>query len=110
MVLNNTLGALLKKKGLKKTDMDCHNCSHKFIAELDYDINGNHTVECPWCGHGHCRVIKDGVVTGDRWSSTEGDGIKARRVWKHHSLEMKTSTASAFIRDRWLSIGDDDAS
>jgi hypothetical protein len=97
----------LVHSGPTKTDMHCHNCSLGFIALLDYSITGNHIVECPHCGHGHCRVIVGGKITGERWDSTYGDdkdkvGIKARRVWKHNVLKMQTSSASEFLRSRWL--------
>lgn len=90
-----------------KTTMDCHECSKQFIALLDYTIDGNHIVECPHCGHEHCRVIEKGRVTEDRWSSRHGsdkdrDGIRARRVWKSGVLPMQASSASEFIRQRWL--------
>lgn len=90
-----------------KTVMDCHDCNKQFVALLDYSINGNHIVQCPTCGHEHCRVIEKGKITEDRWSSRYGsdkerDGIKARRVWKHNVLAMKTTSASEFMRQRWL--------
>ncbi|MDO8683953.1 MAG: hypothetical protein Q7N50_10785 [Armatimonadota bacterium] len=90
-----------------KTTMDCHECSKQFVALLDYTLSGNHVVECPHCGHEHCRVIEGGKITEDRWSSRFGsdktrDGIKARRVWKHDVLPMQASSASEFIRQRWL--------
>lgn len=90
-----------------KTVLDCHECSKQFVALLDYSINGNHIVECPNCGHEHCRVITDGKITGERWSSRHGsdkerDGIRARRVWKHDVLPAKTTVISEFIRQRWL--------
>lgn len=90
-----------------KTVMDCHECSKQFVALLDYTVNGNHIVECPHCGHEHCRVIESGRITEDRWSSRHGndksrDGIRARRVWKHNVLPAQTSSASEFIRQRWL--------
>lgn len=90
-----------------RTQMDCHNCSKQFVALLDYQIDGNHIVECPHCGHEHCRVIKAGKITGDRWDSREGgdkerDGIKVRRVWKHDVLPARTTAISEFIRERWL--------
>ena len=90
-----------------KTLMDCHECSKQFVALLDYSINGNHIIECAHCGHEHCRVIVNGKITGERWSSRLGsdknrDGIKARRVWKHTVLPATTTSASEFIRQRWL--------
>lgn len=87
--------------------MNCTECSKQFVALLDYALNGNHIVECPHCGHEHCRVIVNGKITEDRWSSRYGtdkdrDGIKARRVWKHDVLPMQATSASEFIRQRWL--------
>lgn len=90
-----------------RTDMHCHECSKGFVALLDYTIQGNHIVNCPHCGHEHCRVIEKGKITEDRWSSRHGsdkdkDGIRARRVWKSDVLAMKTTSASEFLRARWL--------
>lgn len=88
-----------------KTDLHCTECHKGFIAELDFGLDGNHIIECPWCGHEHCRVITAGRVTEDRWSSRaqrpDGD-LRALRVWKHDVLPMQTTSASHFIRQRWL--------
>ena len=91
--------------GLTKTDMDCHACSKGFIAELDFSINGEHVIECPRCGHEHCRVINDGMITEDRWSGRNDDGhrrVKARSFWKSDVLPARTTLASLYVRDLWL--------
>lgn len=88
-----------------RTDMNCTNCHKNFIAELDFGVDGNHVVECPYCAHEHCRVIKDGVVTSDRWGSHNHlprVDVEKRCVWKADSQPMVTSTAAAFIRQKWL--------
>lgn len=94
--------------GIQKTDMYCHNCNKNFVAELDYDINGDHVVECPHCGHEHCRTIKDGKITGARWDTRTHDVIKVdkRSVWKSSVIQAKTSSVSEFIRSRWLNRSD----
>jgi len=92
--------------GLQRTDMHCHECSKTFVAELDFDINGDHIIECANCGHEHCRTIKDGKITGDRWSSRDGKRTKARSVWKSNVIQARTSSVSSFIRDRWLNRSD----
>lgn len=93
------------------TPLHCHECGKDFVAILDYTQNGNHIVECAHCGHEHCRVIVDGKVTGDRWSSTYGsdktrDGIRSRRVWADQrapeKVVGKTSMLGQMLRDRWL--------
>jgi len=97
---------ILYGEGCVRTDMNCTNCSKNFIAELDHSIDGNHIIECPHCGHEHCRVIKDGVISGDRWDSRmQRADTDKKRTWKHSSLPAKTSTSSAFIRDKWLNFG-----
>lgn len=47
----------------------CHSCGQTMRFELGMGLTGNHVINCPNCGHEHCRVIKDGMVTGDRWDS-----------------------------------------
>lgn len=97
--------------GIQRTIFNCTNCRKEIIAELDYDIDGNHIVECPHCQHEHCRTIKKGKVTDHRWSSkpqrSEAE-IKARRVWKSSVVQVKTSSASHFLRERWLNREDVD--
>src|SRR5438105_2258023 len=90
-----------------RTDMYCHQCDKNFIAELDASINGQHTAECPHCGHNHHRIIENGNITEARWDSApQARIVPARSVWKSTVLKAQTSTAAAFIRDRWLNRGD----
>jgi hypothetical protein len=92
-----------KHEGLVRTDMNCHNCSKNFIAEIDYSVDGQFEIPCAHCGHIHYRAIKDGKVTESRWGSDDGHTPrKILRVWKHPTLHAQTSTASEFIRNRWL--------
>lgn len=94
-----------KHEGTVRTDLYCHNCDKNFIAELDHDIDGNHVIECPHCGHEHCRAIKDGVITSDRWDGRNGADevrVSQRRIWKHDVLQAKTSSAAEHIRNRFL--------
>jgi len=96
----------LKHDGEVKTEMDCTHCSKLFVALVDYSLNGNHSIECPFCGHEHQRVVRGGRITGERWGSTSGDKRdihKPRNVWKADSLvRMETSSASEFMRQRWI--------
>ena len=96
-----------QNEGIVRTYMHCHDCDKHFIAIVDYSIDGNHEVICPHCGHQHCRTIKKGVVTEDRWSSKVTNIIRdgAERLWTNDSLKMKTSSTSQFLRDRWLNFG-----
>lgn len=95
--------------GLQRTEMHCHACGKQFVAELDFDINGDHIIECAHCGHEHCRTIKDGKITEARWDSKEtATRVSKRSVWKSTVIQAKTSTVSALIRERWLNRSDYD--
>lgn len=91
-------------KGVVRTDMYCHDCGKVYVAALNFDLEGNHIVLCPRCGHQHCRVIEKGVVTGTRWDSRyKRVDVGSESVWGAEG--MKTSVASKFLRDKWLSGG-----
>jgi DNA-directed RNA polymerase subunit RPC12/RpoP len=94
--------------GLQRTECHCHNCSKQFIAELDFDINGEHVIECPHCGHEHWRKIHNGKITEARWGSggNNGKAVSKATVWKSNLIQAQTSTVSAFIRERWLNRSD----
>lgn len=88
-----------------RTDLHCHNCSHDFIAVIDYRVDGAHVIECPWCRHEHLRVVQGGVATEERWGSRDQrSGIKvgSDKVWKCEAAPIQTSSASHFLRQRWL--------
>jgi len=89
-------------EGIVNTPLDCHACNKNFIAKLDFSLNGNHTIICPYCGHQHCRTINKGVVTGDRWDS-KMDSVECttERAWTHKTLPMETNTAAEHIRRKW---------
>lgn len=90
-----------------RTDMYCHACHHNFIATLDFSIEGDHEIQCPYCCHLHLRTIRDGKVTETRWgSSAVVHKVPTGCVWKCDSRPMVTSTAASFIREKWLNRED----
>lgn len=95
-----------RRAGPVRTDIHCHNCSKVFVAELDHSIDGQHVVECPHCAHEHWRVILDGLITEERWGANNGPTVRVseKKVWKPQDqvLQIKTSSASHFLRERWL--------
>lgn len=52
----------------KQVEFYCAECDHCVYVHLSLHLNGNHIMHCPNCGHRHYRVIKDGVITSDRFS------------------------------------------
>jgi len=59
----------------ERQELHCHSCNNYVQFDLDMELNGNHVLECPKCGHEHCRVVENGKITGDRWSSRNGNGL-----------------------------------
>lgn len=94
-------------EGVVRTDVDCTNCSKVFVAKINYDLDGNHKIICPCCGHEHWRVIKRGVVSGDRWGSQNGPDqmVPTERMWSDKTIGASTLTAAEHIRRRWLDVG-----
>ncbi len=57
---------------IERQELYCHECGHYVQFPIDLELNGNHVLACPVCGHEHCRVVKDGKITGERWDSRNG--------------------------------------
>ncbi len=96
--------------GTVRTAMNCHACSHGFLAEIDHALGRGAPhpliISCPHCGHHHYRVILDGVVTDERHGQGDGvDAFQAKvKTWKHETLPAKASTTSEFLKHRWLNL------
>ena len=71
----------------------CHACDKNISFTLNGSLNGNHIIRCPNCGHEHCRVIKDGKVTGDRWDQRNGN----LQTYYSTNTYLTSSTAGTFI-------------
>jgi len=94
--------------GVQRTLLHCHACSKEFVAQLDFDINGNYVIECAHCGHEHYRTIRDGKITEGRWGSDHSDTtrVSGRSVWKSTVIKAETSAVAWHIRERWMNRSD----
>lgn len=54
---------------IERQELYCHECGRYVQFDIDVSLNGNHVLNCPNCGHEHCRVVKNGLITEDRWDS-----------------------------------------
>lgn len=63
----------MMEERIEKQEIYCHNCNRYVQFPMDLSLNGNHVLLCPNCKHEHCRVVKDGVITGERWDQRNGD-------------------------------------
>lgn len=54
---------------IERQELHCHECDKYVQFDIDTSLNGNHVLRCPSCGHEHCRVVSNGIITGDRWDT-----------------------------------------
>ena len=58
-------------------ELHCHDCGNYLRFETKPEKSGNLTIVCDYCGHQHCRVVVNGVITSDRWDGKNGFFNKA---------------------------------
>jgi|GEM_PF-3290194 len=80
-------------------ELFCHACNQNVMFRVDLNMNGNHVLNCPTCGHEHCRVVVDGHITGDRWDSRNGPTYLATTTT---IVGQYTSATSPFTRAVWF--------
>ena len=101
---------------LESQELHCHNCNNYVQFKLDMGLNGNHVLNCPKCGHQHCRVVKDGKITSERWDSRNRSSyqVNSRYIsysqtstWASYSSVSSASSDSAtsFYYDSWSDSG-----
>jgi hypothetical protein len=79
MVMEDAVPSIADRFDIKEfqeevTEIHCHNCNGYIRFTLDKSKNGNHILNCPKCGHEHCRVVRDGIVTDERFDSRNNYG------------------------------------
>jgi DNA-directed RNA polymerase subunit RPC12/RpoP len=87
----------------------CHECGKTIRFELNMSKNGNHVIKCPECGHEHCRVVKNGEITGERWDQRNGNTyyVGGAYVTSNSVDSMYYATSSMnsyFLRDSWNTV------
>jgi DNA-directed RNA polymerase subunit RPC12/RpoP len=90
---------------IERQELYCHNCGKYVQFDLDLSINGNHVLLCPNCGHEHCRVVKDGVITGDRWDSRNNNTYYISSnltAYTTTSTYSTSNTTSTFLYVSWM--------
>lgn len=76
---------------MERQELHCHACNHYVQFDMDLTLNGNHILYCPNCGHEHCRVVKNGVITDDRW-----DSRNPNTHWASNVVFSTTSTWTSY--------------
>ena len=85
---------------LEGQEIHCHKCLRYVRFSIDTELDGNHVLRCPVCGHEHCRVVKNGKITDDRWDQRNG------HTWQVTSAKTVSWTSASstdyFLGSSWL--------
>ena len=95
---------------VERQEIYCHNCGQYVRFDIDMSLNGNHVLNCPNCDHEHCRVVKNGIITGERWDSRNGNTFYITSATTSTSSVFYTSAGSTastasgtmFLASSWL--------
>lgn len=79
---------------LERQELYCHECGHYVQFNMDMALNGNHVLECPNCGHEHCRVVNNGKITDIRWD--QRNKIQTQAVYTVSQNTMTHTFKSTF--------------
>lgn len=55
---------------VENQELYCHACNKYVQFQLDFELNGQHVIKCPNCGHEHYRYIDNGKISDRRWGSS----------------------------------------
>jgi hypothetical protein len=83
----------LNEDTVERQELHCHACDRYVQFDIDLALNGNHVLNCPNCGHEHCRVVKDGKITDERWDSRNMMTYAATAI-SYTVLSMVTTASS----------------
>jgi hypothetical protein len=97
----------------ERQELWCHDCNNYVQFTLDVSLNGNHVLECPRCGHEHCRVVRDGKITDIRWAQRNGPtwGVSQQAgnvttssssTYSSYSGTASTGAAQYFTYQSWM--------
>lgn len=80
----------------ERQELHCHACDNYVQFNIDIEQNGNHVIICPNCGHEHCRVIQNGVITEARWDRRNGGYMNFNPNTAHYTTGVGWSSASVY--------------
>jgi predicted nucleic acid-binding Zn-ribbon protein len=91
---------------IERQELHCHNCNQYVQFNLDLEINGQHILTCPKCGHKHYRYIKDGKISDRRWgqdpSQDNSYQVTGPVTYSIISTFTTASTTSTFLYSSWM--------
>ena len=84
----------LMDDAIERQELFCHACSKYVQFDLDLGLDGNHVLNCPNCGHEHCRVVKNGKITDVRWDQRNEPTIGVTAIYGWTQTTQNTGTSA----------------
>ncbi len=89
---------------IERQELYCHDCNRWVQFSIDLSVDGNYVIECPECGHEHCRVVRNRRITDVRWDRRNGPTMHANDVRLSCNSALTSSTANnTWTGDLWNS-------
>lgn len=90
----------------ERQELHCHECRRYVQFDVDLSLDGNHVLNCPNCGHEHCRVVRRGRITDIRWDQRNGPPIYATNLaYTSTSTFDSAATGNVFLYYSWSNAG-----
>lgn len=98
---------------IERQEIYCHDCGLYVHFDIDVELNGNHVLHCPNCGHEHCRVVDNGRITDVRWDQRNGNNrtylvssstvtTAAISIYASSGTTATSATGHWFLSQAWL--------
>ena len=97
----------------ERQELWCHACRRYVQFDIDTELEGDHVIDCPSCGHKHYRVVRGGVVTGARWGTANppagtmfytatGTASTAASTFGTYSAGATATNGTTFLYAAWM--------
>jgi hypothetical protein len=87
-------------------ELHCHACNGYVRFPIDLSMDGNYELACPNCGHIHCRVVKKGIITDERFDSRNGPTIVISNTQITYSTTSVATTTITYGGSGSIGTGD----
>lgn len=91
---------------MEKQELFCHACGRYVRFDVP-DNDGRLIVNCPNCGHEHYRIVRNGIITDERWGSTNRNmptiyAVSASSATTSYIAYSYSTGTSTFLAQSWL--------
>ena len=86
---------------IQRQELHCPECRGSYRFDLDFELDGNHEVVCPGCGHTHYRIIINGRITETRYQPYDSYATYAATSYQMYSTSSDSTTDTSYSSSDW---------